>query len=148
MKSNPNQSHQLLRASLALLCLALLTVGIWATVFLVLTTKINLALILVLGGGWVALFLYCLRHRHSLAAHSTASTSGSCCSSFAVAAWHYHGNHRHHQSDVCGRLGQVRRRSRINLYRSVPQCHAICLLCSGKCLADNVKITKVSTLIN
>lgn len=56
MKSNPNQSHQLLRASLALLCLALLTVGIWATVFLVLTTKINLALILVLDGGWVALF--------------------------------------------------------------------------------------------
>lgn len=56
MKSNPNQSHQLLRASLALLCLALLTVGIWATVFLVLTTKINLALILVLSGGWVALF--------------------------------------------------------------------------------------------
>ncbi|PAL01181.1 hypothetical protein B8W96_02715 [Lentilactobacillus parakefiri] len=51
-----NQHHQVLRASLALLGLTLFAVGIWATILLVLTTKISVALILVLGGGWAVLF--------------------------------------------------------------------------------------------
>lgn len=55
MKSNPVTQHAILRTSLSLLALALLAVGIWATILLVLTNKITLSLVIVLVGDWVVL---------------------------------------------------------------------------------------------